>query len=169
MNHLSSTLSRYLSGETSRKIKSLALSLRSEQHLFILGRGQFYGTALVAALNIKEASYVHAEAFAAGELKHGVIALIEEGVPVILFSDSLDTYMLNVAAEVKSRGARVVCIGYEDNELYDHFIPLPDLPDPLLATVNAMIPCQLLAYHLAVQAGLNPDKPRNLAKSVTVQ
>jgi glucosamine--fructose-6-phosphate aminotransferase (isomerizing) len=169
MNHLSSTLSRYLSGETSRKIKSLALSLRSEQHLFILGRGHFYGTALVAALNIKEASYVHAEAFAAGELKHGVIALIEEGVPVILFSDSLDPYMLNVAAQVKSRGARVICIGYEDNELFDHFIPLPVLPDPLLATVSAMIPCQLLAYHLAVQAGLNPDKPRNLAKSVTVQ
>ena len=168
MNHLSSTLSRYLSDETSRKIKSLALSLKGEQHLFILGRGHFYGTAQVAALNIKEASYVHAEAFAAGELKHGVIALIDQGVPVILFSDRLDPYMLNVAAEVKSRGARVIGIGYEDNELFDHFIPLPVLPDPHLAIVNAMIPCQLLAYHLAVQAGLNPDKPRNLAKSVTV-
>jgi glucosamine--fructose-6-phosphate aminotransferase (isomerizing) len=169
MNHLSSTLSRTLSAETSRKIKSLALSLKGEQHLFILGRGHFYGTAQVAALNIKEASYVHAEAFAAGELKHGVIALIDQGVPVILFSDRLDPYMVNVAAEVKSRGARVIGIGYEDNELFDHFIALPVLPDPHLAIVNAMIPCQLLAYHLAVQAGLNPDKPRNLAKSVTVQ
>lgn len=169
INHLSSALSRYLTDETSRKIKTLAASLAGDEHLFILGHRQFYGTAQVAALNIKEASYLHAEAFSAGELKHGVIALIEQDVPVILFADRADTYMLNVAAEVKSRGARVICIGYEDNELYDHFIALPALSDPVLATVGAMIPCQLLAYHLAVQAGINPDKPRNLAKSVTVQ
>lgn len=169
VNHLSSVLSRYLSDETSTHIKSLASSLAGTEHLFILGRGHFYGTAQVAALNIKEASYVHAEAFSAGELKHGVIALIEEGVPVILFTDRSDRYMLNVAAEIKSRGARVIGIGYEDNELYDHFVALPALSDPLLAIIGAMIPCQLLAYHLAVQRSVNPDKPRNLAKSVTVQ
>ncbi len=166
---LSSVLSRYLDDATSRQFQSLALMLETEKHLFILGRKIFHGTAQVGALNIKEASYLHAEAFAAGELKHGVIALIEEGVPVILFIDRNDRYMVNVAAEVKSRGALVIGIGYENNALFDHFVPLPEVQDPHLASISAMIPCQLLAYHLAVRLGANPDKPRNLAKSVTVQ
>ncbi len=166
---LSSVLSRYLNSATSRKFQSLALLLERKSHLFILGRKMFHGTAQVGALNIKEASYVHAEAFAAGELKHGVIALIEAGVPVILFVERNDRYMVNVASEVKSRGAWVIGVGYENNELFDYFISLPDLEDPYLASVSAMIPCQLLAYHLAIRMGVNPDKPRNLAKSVTVQ
>ena len=169
IDQLSSALSRYLTEAFSRKLQDLAASLLPAQHLFILGRGLFYGNALTAALNIKEASYLHAEAFAAGELKHGVIALIEEGVPVILFVGNDDSYMLNVAAEVKSRGARVIGIAYDDNALFDDFISMPELSDPSLATVCGLIPCQLLAYHLGVYAGINPDKPRNLAKSVTVQ
>jgi len=169
IDQLSSALSRYLTDTTSRELQELAASLLPTHNLFILGRGLFYGSALMAALNIKEASYFHAEAFAAGELKHGVIALIEEGVPVILFVDKDDSYMLNVASEVKSRGARVIGIAYENNELFDDFICMPTLSDPLLATVCGMVPCQLIAYHLGVHAGINPDKPRNLAKSVTVQ
>lgn len=169
IDQLSGALSRTLNESTSRKLQQLALDLLPVQHMFILGRGLFYGNALIAALNIKEASYLHAEAFAAGELKHGVIALIEEGVPVILFVGEDDSYMLNVAAEVKSRGARVIGIAYENNALFDDFISMPRLSDTSLATVCALVPCQLLAYHLSVHAGINPDRPRNLAKSVTVQ
>ena len=169
LNQLSTALSRYLCDQTSRELKNVAISIAEEEHLYILGRSGFYGAAQVAALNIKEASYIHAEAFAAGELKHGVIALVEKGVPVILFVGKDDHYMINVAAELKSRGAHVIAIGCEDNELFDQFILLPDVADPALAIVAAMIPCQLLAYHLAVVRGLNPDRPRNLAKSVTVR
>jgi glucosamine--fructose-6-phosphate aminotransferase (isomerizing) len=77
--------------------------------------------------------------------------------------------MLNVAAEVRARGASVIGIGYEDNSLFDEFIALPEVSDPQLAAVSSIIPCQLLAYYLSTQSGINPDKPRNLAKSVTVQ
>lgn len=169
IDQLSQELSQYLTLANVRIIQRLAGSLLHNRHIFLLGRGLYSGTARIGALNIKEASYVHAEAFSAGELKHGVIALIERGTPVILFAGRDDVYMLNVAAEVRSRGARVIAMAYENNPLFDEFIKLPDVSDPLLAAVSSMIPCQLLAYYLSIQSGVNPDKPRNLAKSVTVQ
>jgi glutamine---fructose-6-phosphate transaminase (isomerizing) len=168
-DQLSQVLSQYLTLKNVRGIQKIARSLLKASGIFVLGRGLYFGTARIAALNIKEASYFHAEAFSAGELKHGVIALIEEATPVIMFVPRNDAYMLNVAAEVQARGASVIAIGYEDNELFDEFIPMPEASDPLLASVSSIIPCQLLAYYLSIQSGVNPDKPRNLAKSVTVE
>ena len=145
--------------------------LANQEHLFILGRGEHFANALIGALNIKEASYLHAEAFSAGELKHGVIALVEPGIPVILFIPQGDTYMLGVANEVKARGAYVIGITNDESSgkvadsPIDVQITMPGDGSPL----SAIIPCQLLAYYIAVNRGLNPDRPRNLAKSVTVQ
>ena len=147
----------------------VAKKIAKQNHLFILGHEQHFGTALIGALNVKEASYLHAEAFSAGELKHGVIALIEAGVPVIVFVGKEDSYMLNVAAEVNARGAFLIGIAHEDNSLFDEFIELPMAGQGLVNIVSAIIPCQLLAYHLAILRGCDPDRPRNLAKSVTVE
>jgi glucosamine--fructose-6-phosphate aminotransferase (isomerizing) len=169
IGELSQVLSQYLTLGNGRGIQQIARSLLKADGIFVLGRGLHLGTARIAALNIKEASYFHAEAFSAGELKHGVIALIEKETPVIMFVPRNDVYMLNVAAEVRARGASVIGIGYEDNSLFDEFIALPEVSDPQLAAVSSIIPCQLLAYYLSTQSGINPDKPRNLAKSVTVQ
>ncbi|MFT7687625.1 MAG: glucosamine--fructose-6-phosphate aminotransferase (isomerizing), partial [Candidatus Azotimanducaceae bacterium] len=133
--------------------------------------GQYLAVAMIAALNIKEASYLHAEAFSAGELKHGVLALISEQVPVILFMPRNDKYMLGVAAELASRGAYLIAI-VEDKDMlknngdqFDQMLLLPADGAP----VSAIITCQLLAYYVAVARNLDPDRPRNLAKSVTVQ
>ncbi len=135
--------------------------LADQPRVFLLGRGAHYPIACLAALNLKEAAYIHAEAFSAGELKHGVIALIEEGTPVILFGLDQDLYMRNVAAELKSRGAWILAVGSESADIC--------LPDPGAGHIVSLpISCQILAYLLARQRGLDPDRPRNLAKSVTV-
>lgn len=168
IQRLSHRLSQYLCDERLTAIQPIARRLSAASHLFVLGKGGCYSSALTGALNIKEASYLHAEAFAAGELKHGVIALIEPGTPVLLFVPEPTGYLLNVAAEVKARGAFLVGIGVQNNELFDGFIPLPELPTDA-QLIASIVPCQLLAYFIAVERGLNPDKPRNLAKSVTVQ
>lgn len=168
IEQLSAELSRYLDDRSLSRIRDIAGRIVTHEHLFVLGKGECYGAALMAALNIKEASYLHAEAFAAGELKHGVIALIEPGVPVIVFVPDGSRYMLNAVAEVKSRGAFVVALADRDNELFDAFIPLPAATGSAV-TISSIIPCQILAYFLATHRGLNPDRPRNLAKSVTVQ
>ena len=165
---LSRELSHYLTDDRACAIRDVAAHIAGHDHVFVLGKDGYYGSALMGALNIKEASYIHAEAFTAGELKHGVIALIDEGVPVILFVPASSRYMINVAAEVKSRGAFVIALGDGNNELFDAFIPLPRVP-PMAQLVSSIVPCQLLAYYLAVARELNPDRPRNLAKSVTVQ
>ncbi|MCA9386133.1 glutamine--fructose-6-phosphate transaminase (isomerizing), partial [Candidatus Dojkabacteria bacterium] len=163
--------SEYLTEEFSERVRKIAVQLKDKEHIFLLGKGRNYQNALVGALNIKEASYIHAEGFAAGELKHGVIALIEEGTPVISFvdDDSDHDYMIGATAEVKARGAHVIGLGVENNELFDEFIPLPTQSGIDAAVLMNIVPCQLLAYHLAVLRGYNPDKPRNLAKSVTVK
>lgn len=168
IDSLSRTLSRYLVDAQLDIAHRIGERLSGCEHLFILGKDGYFGSALMGALNIKEASYLHAEAFTAGELKHGVLALIEEGVPVILFVPQVSGYLLNVAAEVKARGAFLIGVACERNELFDAFIPLPPLPAPL-QLVSSIVPCQLLAYFIAVSRGLNPDRPRNLAKSVTVK
>lgn len=150
-------------------IRAIAKKLMHNHQIFILGRDSFYSIARIAALNIKEASYIHAEAFAAGELKHGVIAMIERGTPVLLYVDDNDAYMVNVAAELKARGATVIAVGYTTNPLFDTFIPLPISSKGEEKAIAGLIPGQLLAYYLALGKGLNPDRPRNLAKSVTVR
>lgn len=150
-------------------IKALARKLKSAEHLYVIGRGVNYATALEAALKIKEVSYIHAEGFAGGELKHGVIALIEDGTPCLVFvaNDRSRESVLSNAKEVKSRGGFIIGVSPDENEVFDVWLKVPDVgaASPI---VNA-VPAQLLAYYLAVERGLDPDKPRNLAKSVTVK
>jgi glucosamine--fructose-6-phosphate aminotransferase (isomerizing) len=139
------------------------------QTLLVLGKGQLYAAAQEFSLKMKEISYIHAESFSGGELKHGMLALVEQGTPVVCLvaNDDEQADMLNAAAQVKARGATVIGISAENNAAFDHWLPVPSAA--LLAAVAAVIPSQLLTYHLALQKGFNPDKPRNLAKSVTVK
>ncbi len=156
------------------KIKALAEKYRSVQSTFFLGRGMDYAVAMEGALKLKEISYVHAEAYAAGELKHGPLALIDEGVPVLalISQDKLVDKTMSNIKEVKARGAVVVAICkenlQEDCQECDEQILLPRV-NPLLAPIVAVVPLQIFAYYMAVFRGADVDKPRNLAKSVTVE
>ncbi len=148
--------------------KALAHTLKDSRSLFLIGRDLAYPSALEGALKIKEVSYVHAEGFAGGDLKHGTIALIENGVPVIvLITDATRHLIEGNAREVKARGGFLIGIGAHENQLYDAFFKVPalDAADPLAM----ILPVQLFAYYLALERGCDPDKPRNLAKSVTVK
>lgn len=169
INTVSSNLEKYFSDELFTQIRELVNVIKNKEHFFVLGRGQNYYLALEAALKVKEITYKHFEGFASGELKHGVIALIEKGTPVFIIipDDSNYNNMLSSAAEVKARGAYVIGVGSKDNELFDNFIKTINVEeiDPL---VN-VIPFQLLSYFMALGLGNNPDRPRNLAKSVTVK
>lgn len=151
------------------EINQLAQKMNSAQHIFILGRGISYPTALESALKIKEVSYIHAEGFAAGELKHGVIALIETKTPVIVYNPHDETYedTLSAAHEVKARGAYVIGVSNKQNDIYDEFIEVADCGDATI--IPNVVVAQLLGYFLALEKGYDPDKPRNLAKSVTVK
>lgn len=152
------------------KIKLVAKKLSKNNHIYILGRGLSYATALEASLKIKETSYVHAEGFAGGELKHGVIALVEKGTPVIVFAPNDETYneIVSNATETKARGAFIIGIGPIKNSVFDVFLQTADVGDATL--IPQVVIIQLLAYYMALAKGLkDPDKPRNLAKSVTVK
>lgn len=156
------------SKNTREHIKELAKKLKNKEHLFTIGRGLEYSTSLEAALKIKEVSYIHAEGFAGGELKHGTIALIEKGTPCIIFtSQKHEKETLSNAMEIKSRGGKIIGIAPENNEIFDFFIKVPEVA--LLNSICQIIPIQILAYQLAILRGYDPDKPRNLAKSVTVK
>lgn len=150
-------------------IRDVAARLADAEHLFTIGRGVHFASALEAALKIKEVSYIHAEGFAAGELKHGVIALVESGTPCVVFApcDDTRTDVISGAAELRSRGAFVIGIGSEIDPVFDEFIPTPDagLANPIAQAVAG----QLLGYEFAIARGNDPDRPRNLAKSVTVK
>ncbi|MEG0855661.1 MAG: glutamine--fructose-6-phosphate transaminase (isomerizing) [Terrisporobacter sp.] len=155
-------------------VKEIAEELKDKKDVFYLGRGLDYALAMEGSLKIKEISYTHAEAFAAGELKHGTIALIEEGTPVIAIAtqEQLFEKMLSNMQEVKARGARVIAIAKEHNKEVeksaDRVIYVPEVDD-MFASITSVIPMQLLAYHVSNIKGLDVDKPRNLAKSVTVE
>ena len=139
-----------------------------------LGRGIMYPIALEGALKLKEISYIHAEGYAAGEMKHGPIALIDEDMPVVVIANRSPVYdkVISNLEQVRSRDGVVIAIATEgDREIQekaDQVIHIPDLGDQLTA-VLATIPLQLLAYHVAVLKGTDVDQPRNLAKSVTVE
>jgi len=149
-------------------VKQLAEKLKDVNHIYLIGRGLQYPTALEAALKIKEVSYIHAEAYAGGELKHGTIALIENGTPCIVFtSEENEKEIISNAMELKARGAYVIGIGPKNNEVFDFFIKVRESGE--LNSICQIIPMQILAYQLAVLRGCDPDKPRNLAKSVTVK
>ncbi len=147
----------------------IAKKLQDAKDIFVLGRGVSYPTALESALKIKESSYIHAEGFAAGELKHGVIALIEKGTPVIVYNPEDETYedTLSSAHEVKARGAFVIGISSKPNPVYDEYIEVASCNEAVV--IPNVVAAQLLAYNITKGKGLDPDKPRNLAKSVTVK
>ena len=147
----------------------IANRIYQREHLFVIGRGPSYPLALEAALKVKEVSYVHAEGFAGGELKHGVIALIEPGTPCLVLAPCDETYadVISGAMQLKARGALIIGVSPEPHEAFDAHIRVADL-GPAAAIVNAA-PAQLLGYYLALLRGHDPDKPRNLAKSVTVK
>ena len=145
-----------------------------DKDLFFLGRGLDYAVALEGSLKLKEISYIHSEAYAGGELKHGPIALIEQGTPVIalLTEDRLKDKMISNIREVVTRGARVLAIANEGDEdakeVCDDVVYIPRTHS-LLTPVLSVVPLQLISYYMAKQKGCDVDKPRNLAKSVTVE
>ena len=144
------------------------------QSIFYVGRGPFYPVSLEGALKMKEISYIHAEGYAAGELKHGPFALLSKETPVIAICMPGDTYavMKSNIKEIKAREAPVIALGVEGDleltDISDIFIPLPET-HPFLQVLTTLVVLQLLAYHTAVALNRDVDKPRNLAKSVTVE
>ena len=152
-----------------QQIKKIAHQLKNRQHIYVLGRGVSYPTALESALKIKEVSYIHAEAFAGGELKHGVIALIEKNTPIIIYNPEDETYddTLSSAYEVKARGGYIIGVSNKTSPVYDQFIKVNTCQEATV--IPNVVVAQLLGYYLALAKGLDPDKPRNLAKSVTVK
>ena len=160
---------RLLRDERRTLIRQIADQIHRHEHMFVIGRGPSYPLALEAALKIKEVSYIHAEGFAGGELKHGVIALIEPGTPALVLAPRDETYddVMSGALQMKARGAMIIGVSPEPHEAFDAHIPVADL-GPATAIINA-VPAQLLGYYLCLLRGHDPDKPRNLAKSVTVK
>ncbi|HAI21488.1 MAG TPA: glutamine--fructose-6-phosphate transaminase (isomerizing) [Clostridiales bacterium UBA8153] len=154
-------------------IDNLARQVAQWEDAFFIGRGLDYAVALEGQLKLKEISYIHAEAYAAGELKHGTLALIVERIPVIALATQppvLDKMISNIT-EVRARGGRIIAVCSNEEELAPYADDLILLPacHPLLMPVLAVMPLQLLAYYAAVHLGCDVDKPRNLAKSVTVE
>ena len=158
----------------SDRIKQAAEELVDHDNWLFLGRGYQYPVALEGALKLKEISYIHAEGLAAAEMKHGPIALIREGMPVVFVAPRCGTYdkIIGNIEEVRARGGVVIAVATEGDERIaryaEHVFFVPDCPAPLQPLVT-VVPLQLLAYHAAVARGCNVDKPRNLAKSVTVE
>jgi glucosamine--fructose-6-phosphate aminotransferase (isomerizing) len=156
------------------KVQDIARRFFQFRDFLYLGRGVNYPVALEGALKLKEISYIHAEGYPAGEMKHGPIALIDENMPVVFISpqDSVYEKVLNSVMEVKARGGIVIAIVEEgDNEVSqkaDEVLVVPKV-HPFLSPLVMVIPLQLLAYHIAVLRGSDVDQPRNLAKSVTVE
>ena len=170
LKNAAKNVSEILSDNTIKQITGLAKKLSKEKDIYILGRGLSYAAALEATLKIKETACVHAEGFAGGELKHGVISLIEKGTPCIIIAPNDDTFdeIVSNAQEVRARGAFVIGIGPKNNKVFDEFIQTADLKEGTL--IPQIVISQLLAYELALAKGIpDPDKPRNLAKSVTVK
>ncbi|HZT10961.1 MAG TPA: glutamine--fructose-6-phosphate transaminase (isomerizing), partial [Actinomycetota bacterium] len=172
LDELPAKVARAIASED--RVRAVAERLADARDVLFIGRHTGYPAALEGALKLKELSYIHAEAYPAGELKHGPIALIEDGVPVVAIATRCHVYpkMLSNIQEVKARGASVIAIVTEgDSEaarLADHVLEVPETPE-LLSPVVVTVPLQLLAYHVAVLRGCDVDQPRNLAKSVTVE
>src|SRR5438874_2333015 len=156
------------------QVRGLAERYQDARDVLFIGRHTGYPVALEGALKLKEISYIHAEGYPAGELKHGPIALVEPGVPVVAVATKCHVYpkTLSNIQEVKARGADVIAVATEgDTEigsLADHVVFVPETPE-LLSPVVVSVPLQLFAYHIAKLRGCDVDQPRNLAKSVTVE
>jgi len=169
INDLSVVLKNFLKPILVNQLIDTAKKLMNEEHMYLIGKYLNFPATLEFALKIKETSYIHAEPFAAGELKHGVITLIQKETPcfVLTSNDEIKEEVLSSAAEIKARGGLIIGIApFESNE-FDILIKTPDLGD--LTIFGNIIVGQLLGYYLGVGRGADPDKPRNLAKSVTVK
>ena len=151
------------------EIKSLAHKLAKKEHIFLLGKGQNLQIIKEGMVKIIEGAYVHAHAIAAGDLKHYAITLMEKGVPVIVVisNDEVKASVLNAVHEVSARGASVIGLAPERHDAFEDYLHVPDTGET--SAIATIIPFQLLAYHMAVTLGHNVDKPRNIAKSVTVK
>ncbi len=160
--------------ERSEEVQQVAWELKDARHCLYLGRGINMPIAYEGALKLKEISYIHAEAYPAGEMKHGPIALIDETMPIVAIAPRDPWYekMLSQIEQTKARGGVVVAVGTDGDELLeslaDYVLWVPETPW-MLSPVTTIIPLQLLAYHIAVLRGADVDQPRNLAKSVTVE
>jgi glucosamine--fructose-6-phosphate aminotransferase (isomerizing) len=161
--------------KTKDTIQKFAAEHFNAKSIFFIGRGLDYALSMEGSLKLKEISYIHSEAYAGGELKHGTIALIEKGTLVVcpMTQDNLMDKMVSNIVEVKSRGAVIMAITQNKHvkqveKVADVVVNIPDI-DPLFAPIAAVTPLQLFAYYMAVQKGCDVDKPRNLAKSVTVE
>jgi glucosamine--fructose-6-phosphate aminotransferase (isomerizing) len=154
--------------------ETLAHEFYNREHFLFLGRGINYPVALEGALKLKEISYIHAEGYPAGEMKHGPIALIDESMPVVTIAvqDNVYDKMISQIEQVKARGGIVIAVCNEGDQTIrdkaDYVLSVPR-SHPLITPILAVLPLQLLAYHLAVRRGCDVDQPRNLAKSVTVE
>jgi len=160
--------------ERAEAVQQVAWELKDARHCLYLGRGINMPIAYEGALKLKEISYIHAEAYPAGEMKHGPIALIDETMPIVAIAPRDPWYekMLSQIEQTKARGGVVVAVGTDGDELLeslaDYVLWVPETPW-MLSPVTTIIPLQLLAYHIAVLRGADVDQPRNLAKSVTVE
>ena len=152
-------------------IEKMAADMKDVNDIYLLGRSIHYPIALEGALKLKELSYVHAEGVAAGELKHGPLALMEKNVLVILLAPHDATYndSISNAHEIKARGATVIGVSDIKDDIYDHWIEIPHLDQEAFYPIVEVIPLQMLSYYLALAKNADPDYPRNLAKSVTVK
>jgi glucosamine--fructose-6-phosphate aminotransferase (isomerizing) len=160
--------------DNGNEYEELANQFFKRQNFLYLGRGINYPIALEGALKLKEISYIHAEGYPAGEMKHGPIALIDENMPVLAIAvqDNVYEKMISQIEQVKARNGTVIAVATEGDDFIrtkaDHVIYVPKT-SPLLTPVLTVLPLQLLAYHVAVRRGADVDQPRNLAKSVTVE
>lgn len=161
----SSNINDLLNPRYEEHVKNLSKKIVHSNNIFIIGRHEHYPMAKESALKILEVSYIHAQGFAAGEMKHGPIALIEENTPVIVIGSDPDT--ISNAIELKSRGAYIIGVSVRNTEVFDQWLRVPNCLEA--QAIASIIPVQILAYYLAVLKGLDPDMPRNLAKSVTVK
>ncbi|MFH1284402.1 MAG: SIS domain-containing protein, partial [Candidatus Peregrinibacteria bacterium] len=150
-------------------IMKIAKRFKDVESMYIIGRGANYPMALESAIKLQEVSYIHAEGFAGGELKHGPIALISKNTPVIALvaNDDTKNEIISNATEVKARGGYIIGVSPFPHEVFDFWIRVPDTG--YTSPIVNIIPIQILAYQLAVLRENDPDMPRNLAKSVTVK
>ncbi|MDI6723917.1 MAG: glutamine--fructose-6-phosphate transaminase (isomerizing) [Methanobacterium sp.] len=171
------SIPRYMQSALEKEdfIKEIAQKYKDAKDFFFIGRGFSYPTAMEGALKLKEITYIHGEGYAAGELKHGPLALIDEGVPVVAVTPPGKSHekTLSNVEEVKARGAHVIGLGSSEDEVLKYevhdMIEFEDEIDEMFSSIPYVIPLQLLSYYISVMKGIDPDKPKNLAKCVTVE
>ena len=160
--------------ESNEKVRELAAKIVNSTNALYLGRGYLFPVALEGALKLKEISYIHAEGYPAAEMKHGPIALIDENMPVVVLAPKENSYdkIVSNIQEIKARKGKVIAIVTEGDDIIsqiaDHVLEIPETM-AVYSGLLAVIPLQLLSYHIAVMRGCDVDQPRNLAKSVTVE